>query len=118
MLGVEVRLILNCAFKKYYRKDNLDIMRLSATEVSVIKEKITDFDMDCEIYLFGSRTFDEKRGGDIDLLVLSKKITHKDIRQIKYALWEELGEQKIDIVLAEDDTDPFVKIALEGGILL
>lgn len=93
-------------------------MRLSATEVSVIKEKITGFDMDCEIYLFGSRMLDEKRGGDIDLLVLSKKITNKDIRQIKYALWEELGEQKIDIVLAEDDTEPFVKIALEGGTLL
>ena len=70
------------------------------------------------LHLFGSRTSDEKRGGDIDLLVLSKKITSEDIRQIKYALWEELGEQKIDIVLAEDDAEPFVKIALEGGILL
>jgi hypothetical protein len=33
-------------------------------------------------------------------------------------LYELLGEQKIDLVLAADDSDPFIKLALGSGVKL
>lgn len=56
------------------------------------------------VYLFGSRTDDNRKGGDIDLLLIGKGITRENIRSIKIELKEKLGDQKIDIV-AEDPDD-------------
>jgi uncharacterized protein len=92
-------------------------MRLSENEKEIIKKTILAFDEESKVYLFGSRVDDTKKGGDIDLLIFSSKISYEDIRKIKGLLWEKIGEQKIDIVLA-DEADPFVKIALREGILL
>ena len=61
---------------------------------------------------------DDKKGGDIDLLVLSQKITEQDRRKIKLSLYDALGEQKIDLLIAADTSKPFVRIALENGVLL
>lgn len=73
------------------------------------------FDPDALVNLFGSRVDDNKRGGDIDLLVISGIITRDDKRKIKLKLYESIGEQKIDLVLAVDDLEPFVKLALASG---
>ncbi len=51
-------------------------MRLKSYEISVIKDCIEALDKDARIYLFGSRTDNEKKGGDIDLLVLSHKLSY------------------------------------------
>lgn len=48
-------------------------MRLADEERLVISNAIHQADADAMIYLFGSRTDDTSKGGDIDLLVLSKK---------------------------------------------
>jgi predicted nucleotidyltransferase len=48
-------------------------MRLAANEQSAICEAIKAVDAEALIYLFGSRVDDAGKGGDIDLLVLSKK---------------------------------------------
>ncbi len=93
-------------------------MRLKEIELEAIVACVKELDGDAAIYLFGSRVDDTKRGGDIDLLVLSKVLSRDDRRKIKSKLFELLGEQKIDIVVAQDDTDPFVKLALETGIQL
>jgi uncharacterized protein len=92
-------------------------MRLSKTEKDIIKKTIISFDEEAKVYLFGSRVDDAKKGGDIDLLIFSAKISYEDIRKMKGILWEKIGEQKIDVVLA-NDADPFVAIALKEGILL
>ncbi len=76
------------------------------------------FDRNSKIVLFGSRADDTKKGGDIDLLVLSEKLTFDDKLKILNKLYLELGEQKIDLVLAKNKSKPFVKIALEEGIYL
>lgn len=93
-------------------------MRLKEYEQKAIVSTVKGLDQNAHVYLFGSRADDSKKGGDIDLLVMSTKLTSDDKRTIKMKLYELIGEQKIDIVLAADDSDPFVKLALEGGVEL
>ncbi|WP_422138290.1 nucleotidyltransferase family protein [Endozoicomonas sp. ALC020] len=93
-------------------------MRLSESERKAIVSAIQQFDPDAEIWLFGSRVDDQARGGDIDLLILSDKLNPDDKMRIRLALYEKLGEQKIDLVIAADDSDPFTRIALAEGVSL
>lgn len=93
-------------------------MRLTEFEISNIKEVISSHDPNSEIYLFGSRADDSKRGGDIDLLIISPELEFKQKRAIRMELHRRLGEQKIDITIVPDTTTPFSKIATENGVKL
>lgn len=93
-------------------------MRLDDNEIKTIKGSIMEFDPSCEIYLFGSRTDMNKRGGDIDLLILSQVLSNSDKIPILSQIFEKMEEQKIDIVIAKDTSDPFVRLALKTGIKL
>ncbi len=93
-------------------------MRLSAHEINSIKDTIKSVDQDARIYLFGSRVDNKKRGGDIDLLIFSHKLKEEDRFRIKRDLWEQIGEQKIDIIIVRDESDPFTRIALKEAVLL
>jgi predicted nucleotidyltransferase len=93
-------------------------MRLTDFEVSSIRQTVHALDPDASIYLFGSRADDDKRGGDIDLLIISDRLSTADAGPVRWRLWELLGEQKIDIVIAKDDSEPFVRIALKEGVPL
>lgn len=93
-------------------------MRLKDYEQAAILSTVKNLDNNARVYLFGSRVDDAKKGGDIDLLVMSGRLTSNDKRAIKIKLYELLGEQKIDLVLAADDSDPFVKLALATGVEL
>ena len=94
-------------------------MRLKPNEVAAIKTTILNLDSDADIFLFGSRTDDSKKGGDIDIVILSPRLTTgDDKRAIKKVLYGLLGVQKIDIILAADVADPFVKLALQTGVKL
>ena len=93
-------------------------MRLSKTEIEAISQTVRCLDDQARICLFGSRADDQKRGGDIDLLILSDKLSEFDRGTIRLILHEKLGEQKIDIVIARDLSDPFVRVALSEGVLL
>ena len=83
-----------------------------------IKQIILSFDPDAEIYLFGSRVDDSKKGGDIDLLILSSVLDFKAKQRILIKLYDLLGEQKIDILIRKDIDDPFTAHAHETGIKL
>jgi predicted nucleotidyltransferase len=93
-------------------------MRMPKTSIDLIKKVVRNHDPEAIIYLFGSRTDDSKKGGDIDLLILSQKITLEKVIEIKLSLYDALGEQKIDIILAQETEKPFVKIAMREGIVL
>ena len=93
-------------------------MRLTEKEKSAILESVRKLDPDADIYLFGSRTDDQKKGGDIDILVFSDQLTFKDKIRIKAALFEKIEEQKLDLLIAKDSSDPFVKMALNHGVRL
>ena len=90
-------------------------MRLSDFEISSIRAAVSALDPKARVHLFGSRVDDAKRGGDIDLLILSDHLSNGDRSAIRRRLWELIGEQKIDIVIAKDASDPFVRIALKEG---
>ena len=72
-----------------------------------------------EVYLFGSRTDNEKRGGDIDLLIRTtseKKGVLARIRMVA-RLKQLLGEQKIDVI-GDHEESLVAKEALTTGIRL
>jgi len=93
-------------------------MRLNFKEQLSIKQTISQFDPNALVYLFGSRVDENKRGGDIDLLVFSKRLCSTEKRKIKIKLYELIGEQKIDLVIAQNTSSPFVQFILEDAILL
>jgi hypothetical protein len=49
---------------------------------------------------------------------MSDFLAREDADRVRWRLWELIGEQKIDIVIASDASDPFVRIALKEGVLL
>ena len=73
-----------------------------------------------EIYLFGSRADDNRKGGDIDVLVLDEHtLTLRQKLEITAAFHKECGDQKLDIVsFTHKDTHPFKKIALTSAVPL
>jgi predicted nucleotidyltransferase len=94
-------------------------MRLTATTQNMIRDTILKLDSKATVILFGSRTSDSTKGGDIDLLVISETLTGRDLRKIKIHLQDQLGMQRFDIVLTTSDlSDPFAKMAFEEGISL
>jgi len=93
-------------------------MRLTPREAVAIKESVYAFDPNAKVYLFGSRVRDDLRGGDIDLLVMSKKIFLEEKIKLKLKLYDVLGEQKIDIVIPNESNQVFAEMALEEGVLL
>jgi predicted nucleotidyltransferase len=94
-------------------------MRLSSQEVVVLKNTLQALSESAQLYLFGSRVDDSKRGGDIDLLVVDKTLTQKDLRKLRIDFCQMFGEQKMDILLDDGSfTDPFHQIARQGAIKL
>jgi len=74
-------------------------MRLTSFEQQSIRDTVRQFLPDAMVYLYGSRVDDMKRGGDIDLMIVNPDpVTRKAVNDIRWRLWEILGEQKIDIL--------------------
>ncbi|CAM5209859.1 nucleotidyltransferase domain-containing protein [Alishewanella longhuensis] len=69
-------------------------MRLSDYEKSVIFKAITAEDANAKVFLYGSRTDNNARGGDIDLLVLSKHFNKQKLRAARWRIVEQLGRAK------------------------
>ena len=65
-----------------------------------------------------SRTDEAAKGGDIDLLVLSKTINLMAKLDILSQLHRRLGERKIDIAVYADATRPFPKMVMHSAIPL
>jgi predicted nucleotidyltransferase len=93
-------------------------MRLKKEEQNIIVNTIKSMDGNAEVYLFGSRTDDNKRGGDIDILVLSSKLELTEKLKILVKLHKHLGERKIDLLIYKNNLNPFAKYVLEGAIQL
>jgi len=94
-------------------------MRLSQFEQQVIKQTIYARDANAKIVLFGSRSDEGARGGDIDLLIISDDLKRHQLRKIRWQLWEKLGMQKIDLVLSDTRlSNAFARAVFQKGIIL
>jgi hypothetical protein len=102
-------------------------MRLSSKEIKAIIDAFSNclLDIPYTLYLFGSRTDDTKKGGDIDLLVVvpvtAKTATVGLKGQIRSQIFTRLEEQKIDITVATSEelrTDSFLQAIVPKAILL
>ena len=84
-------------------------MRISEIEKTTIVNAILEKDRNAQIFLFGSRTDDFKKGGDIDILVQSDKIGLLEIVKIKSNIFKNIPEQKIDLLISKsNEKNPFV----------
>ncbi len=85
-------------------------MRLTPNEISIIKASVLSVDRQAKIYLFGSRVNNLAKGGDIDVLVISKKIGFTEKLKIRMDIFKSIEERKLDLVIREDFNDNFVKM--------
>jgi len=80
-------------------------VRLKDWEINVIKKVIKSFDKNAKIYIYGSRTDLKKRGGDIDILVISKNIPLERQLKLKAKLIKFLGDRKIDLLVVKNKNE-------------
>jgi predicted nucleotidyltransferase len=99
-------------------------MRLTDAQADAIRTAAADvFGEDAEVWLFGSRTDDTRRGGDIDLLIRPGRSAADQPfrRRVRFLarLERALGERKIDVVVeAPTDDRPIVAVAHATGVRL
>lgn len=96
-------------------------MRLQPNEIDIIKSNILKYIEDAKIILFGSRVYDDKKGGDIDIFVETQECIDlkKQIKILTDLELEGIG-RKVDLVLKtpkSKDVSIFETIYQEGIIL-
>ena len=99
----------------------ISLMRLSSIEIKKIIDVAKEvYGSSVKVFLFGSRTDDSKRGGDIDLLIRTEtqeKLGFMGRVLMRAKLKMVLGDQKFDIVGDHEESD-FVQSIINGAILL
>jgi len=96
-------------------------MRLSQEQVDAIEQVFQAVFLHGEVILFGSRTDDQKKGGDIDLFIQpAEPMLDLFARKIRFllALENRIGVQKIDLVLAPFAPKELKREIKKTGILL
>lgn len=99
-------------------------MRLTTQQKTIIKQVVLELcSADTNVFLFGSRLDDNKKGGDIDLLIqIEQEVTNPALlaAQIQSRVMRQIGEQKIDVLLMAPNLTnlPIHDVALEKGVLL
>lgn len=93
-------------------------MRLSEKEKDIIKTTVWSFDSVAQLRLFGSRTDDNARGGDIDLLIISKVLSYREKLLIRSDLKKRLGNRKIDIIIVEKPESAFTRNAFNNSLVI
>lgn len=101
-------------------------MRLTDQQRAIIRATVAEtFGPGAEVRLFGSRVDDNKRGGDIDLLIETDQVDIDAIVRAEISfltkIQQKLGEQKIDVLLdypSRKVRPPIFSIAKQTGILL
>ena len=80
-------------------------MRLLDTQRQAIKAIVTEIvGPDSQVWLFGSRTDDTKKGGDIDLLISTEKIISNRVSvlcKLEGRFATVFGNRKIDVLLKD-----------------
>lgn len=97
-------------------------MRLSARQIAAIKTAASEaFGDDVVVRLFGSRTDDNARGGDIDLHVEAAPERADVDHEVRFRalIWRALDEEQLDVVVAARNADRWIdRAARREGIVL
>lgn len=96
-------------------------MRLKPNEINILKSNILKQIKDAKIILFGSRIYDDKKGGDIDIFVeTGKQVSLK--QQIKILTDIEMDGigRKVDMIIKNPTTKdlPIFQTIYQEGIVL
>lgn len=97
-------------------------MRLTKLQQEAIVQTTTEvFGESASVALFGSRTDDSARGGDIDLLItteLDAETARRSKVRFLTVLKRRIGDRRIDVVLDSPDTvkRPIHRIASAEGV--
>ena len=75
-------------------------MRLDKIQRKALRVALKNLKGDDEVFLFGSRVDDSKRGGDIDLLIYSKQPGFELSRNISRTFFKNC-EEKIDVLVID-----------------
>jgi predicted nucleotidyltransferase len=117
---IEVKMYSHLSAKTQIELNNF--MRLSQNQISAILKTKELFFPEAKIYLFGSRVDDTRSGGDIDLYILSETSISEGVKKridFLVMLKSLIGDQKIDVVLAEQSQNRLIdRIARQEGVLL
>lgn len=93
-------------------------MRLTSEQHRDICQSVQEADPEAAVYLFGSRVDAARRGGDIDLLVLSRQIGLRERLRLLMKLEDRLGAQRIDLVVKPALDDPLARMISAKGVRL
>lgn len=95
-------------------------MRLSPAQIDTIRQAARqNFGADVLIWLFGSRTDDAKRGGDVDLYVeTTQRVALMSALRCKIALEDSL-DLPVDLIVKEPGKEkPIYTLARSQGVRL
>ena len=95
-------------------------MRISPHQKMAILRAVHKQDPEAKVILFGSRTKDDQRGGDIDLLVISDRLDFRKQWKIRRDILDEIGWQKLDLLVCPADqlSSGIARLAIESGVSL
>ena len=90
-------------------------MRLSKKKIKLIKDKVSLIFGEAVIYLFGSRVDDTKKGGDIDLYIISEINDNLFQKKLKLKiLLEDMLYKPVDVIVSTDKNRLIEKEAIMG----
>lgn len=94
-------------------------MRLDEKDTQIIVSTIENIFGKVKVYLFGSRLDDHKKGGDIDLFIVSHERSNLLEKKIKaISKIERILHKPVDIVLHKDFDRDIEKEILKKSLLL
>ncbi len=93
-------------------------MRISDRAVAIlIKLAKTHFGDKVQVRLFGSRTDDEAKGGDIDIQIIAPESSYRDEISFLVAVEQQLDE-RVDLRVQRGSNLLIDDLAIQEGILL
>ncbi len=96
-------------------------MRLQQKIIQKIKNIVIQImGENARVSLFGSRLDNDKKGGDIDLLITAdpEQYTLQNKIKLLVALKRQIGDRKIDIVFDEEKENTFLRMVKQQAIRL
>jgi hypothetical protein len=96
-------------------------MRLQDFEINSIKSTANHiFGKGSKVVLFGSRVYDNVKGGDIDLYIQPSDKNNLWEKKINFLvqLKSAIGDQKIDVIISRDKSRLIEQEAIKNGIEL